>query len=363
VSVPAGSLPGAAVLEGLVAERLSSTGAQLVVHASGGRVADVAVGDAIGASMESSTVHNTYCLSKFVLSVGVAATVAAAGVGDDTLLGELGVGGDLAALSGVSLSEVLDHAAGASSPSLVEYRMSQVANRPGLVRSGLAERVPGRAYSEVVFGLVMEQVIESLSGVSAAEFVYRELFEPVGIAGTSAVEPVHARALLDQGVISAPVGGLPVDEWPMLSELLAQQLDDLRPGAGVIWSMRDAATFASAVLDAVLGRPGPLSHLGPEVFARFCAPTRDAFFDGGAKRELRFASGMMVGPPLEELCPAVGPRAFGHLAGVATAVLLCDPDNDVVVALYLNGVDLEHSLAALDRSTVVRSVYEELGVR
>ncbi|MFZ4434654.1 MAG: serine hydrolase domain-containing protein [Microthrixaceae bacterium] len=342
-----------------VAERLSLTGAQWSVTIDGVRLVDQSIGDTASGPMTTSMVHQTYCLSKMLLSAAYVIADRRWGPGPDAPLGEFDLPESLEPLTGVTVAEILEHRVGLRDPTTTQLRMSPPAEFDALVAAGVRNRLLQPAFSEAVFGVVLEAVIESLSRQPADRFIIEEILEPVGIAESVAVNGETALRLSEKRLVTAPVGGLPVHEHPMLSEVLPQVLTELRPATGVLWSMSDAATFATELLAAVTGRESRLDGIDPEDLAFFSEPRHPSFFDEYVDAEVQYAGGMIVGPFMASVSPLIGPGAFGEIGGLLNTVVVIDPHHDAVVTLLLNGVDPEFSMSRVTRTAVISELYRE----
>ena len=340
---------GDAVSE-VLAAGIYATGLQLYVEHAGSVAFDDAAGRCADRQLDRRSLHSGYCLTKPLLSVGLALLVDA---------GQLTFDDHVRAIDDgiwwvdreTRVRDVLSHDAGLDKPPAMTWRMTTVESRASLLEMGTRGRP---AYSEIAGWLAIERIVESIVGQTAGEFLHDALIGPLGLEdGLFMTSPRALQALAD-GRVLVPVGGLPVEEVPLLSELLPCQVGEARPAFGGLVSMSAMGRFYTALKDVLSGacRTGLPS---PETLARLVESRNDPRWDGVLRKTCAFAGGFMSHFADHGVSGLSG-NAIGHVAGVSNAIAFCDPEVDVALALYLNGVSLNADDLMLGRQLVVQRI-------
>lgn len=348
-------------LDAIVEQGIHAVGAQLWVSHEGRVACDVALGDSAGGLMAPGTAHNNYCMAKPVMAMVVAGLVEAGTLDPTADLATLGLPGWSVPPFPCTVIDVLDHRAGLDGLPAMEWRMAPLPARAALVAERIAAARPRPAYSELLGGVILEEVVRAVTGcASVADEVHGRVLGPLGL-DTVAFDGQRARALAAGGDVSTPVAGLPTRRVPLLFELLDRAFDELRPAFGVLCSARDMGRFLEEVRRSLV--PGYRGPLAGEVATWLLSPRHAAFDDARVMRSVSVAGGFMVDAVANSFTRLASPRSFGHNGGMAQSVAFADADHDLTVSLYLNGAETGRSSALLDRLAVVDEVYRGLGVR
>lgn len=188
--------------------------------------------------------------------------------------------------------------------------------------------VPGTKYEYSCLNFILlQQVVETISGQSLDNFARENVFAPLGLADTG-YKP--AEALRDR--IASTVPGEGPDKNTVLTGVVhdgnARGIGGVSGNAGLFGTVLDVARFGEAVRESA-GKP----LFGRPTLARIAQSQIDATV--GAHTLLFFAQG-------NALCPAgdlLSPRAVGH-SGYTGTFLTLDPAFDLTVAVLTNSVFL-----------------------
>ena len=354
--------PAVERLDSMVDDGLYAVGAQLWVSHQGRVACDMALGDAVDGLMAPVTVHNNYCLGKPIMALAIGRLVADGLLDPTAPLAGLGLPDWAVPPFACSVLDVLDHQVGLDTLAAMEYRVTPAVVRPQLVSERIAAAVRRPAYSEILGGLILEEVIRACTGCgSVAAEVTRTVLEPLE-ATTIALDGEQARPLATAGLVSVPFGGLPDRRVPLLFELLDHSLADLRPAFGLLCSARDMGRVVEGVRRSLV--PGAAEPVLPlDVLAMLLTVRHPPFDDARAMRRVEVTGGFMVDATVNSLARLASPHSFGHNAGMAQAVTFADIDHELTISLYLNGAEVGESSATLDRLALVDEVYRGLGVR
>ncbi len=274
------------VLSEVVREGIFASGGQIAAMCDGELVADVAVGETgWGEKLTSDHLHNVYCLLKPLPYLLLGRVLEDAGCGPDDLLDEV-VELPSWCPGGLTYRRLCCHDAGLGEPTATVWRMTPVAGRPALLEQVI--RSSGPAYSEMAGGLIVEHVIEQVSGQTANRYCAEELLGPLGLTDDIIISA--GRGLAARNRVSVPVLGLPIARLPVLSELLPCQIGEIRLALGALSTMRGAAGLFAAVGRVMAGErvrglptPGLLNGL--------LADDRPLRYDSVLRREAKWAGG------------------------------------------------------------------------
>lgn len=353
--------PAVERLDSIVEEGIFALGAQLWVSHRGRVVCDVARGRGVAGAMTPETVHNHYCVGKPFVAAAIGALASDGLLDLHAPLDSYGLPAWAVPPFASSVLDVLDHQVGLDGMSGVEYRLPPTELRPPVVAERIARARRRPAFSEVLGGLILEEVISAVApDPTPARAVARLVLEPLGL-GSVAFDPDGAARLRDAGLMSVPFGGLPNRSVPLLSELL-HGVDELRPAFGVVCATRDFGRFFEACRRA-LDPDQPDTFISSAVLAELVTPRHAPFDDRHADRVTHMAGGFMVDAVTNGLSRLASHNSFGHNAGFAQTVGFADIDNELTVALYLNGGELGSPQSRLDRLAAIDELYRCMALR
>jgi CubicO group peptidase (beta-lactamase class C family) len=339
----------AELMREVLADRIFGTAGQLYVEAGGVVVVDGGWGDCGGWVVDADSVHPAFCATKPVLALAVGHAVDRGLLDLDARVADLAPVVGVA--SGVTVRHVLAHRAGLRHPSAPDWSIASEERRHLLLPS--VPPAPTAAYSEIRGWQVLTEVLEAVGAGSTEALVTDTIVDPLDLGGLCVTASSALGALAD-GRVRVPVGGLPVEVVPMLSEQLPIRVREASPIFGGLISMGSLGRLYSAVKAALGGIP-TAGVPAPETLRDLVVPIAEAAWDPVLRRCAGFGGGFMVGMADHRISDRASIRAVGHTAGLANCVGFCDPEEDLAVALYLNGSALSQDdietmrLAILDR--------------
>lgn len=343
--------PVAEALGVLLEEGDVGLGVQLSVvgPARGG---DWALGvDSIGRPMAPTTLHPGYCATKPVLALAVGALVVDGVLGLDDDVGDPVVAGP------VTVGEVLAHTrVELASPDLTEWRMADADRRAVLwAEGGAAGRAhPGVAYSEVVGWTLLQRAVEEVTGRPALEVVEERVLAPLGLGDDIVLDPARLGAAADAGLLAVPVGGLPVDAVPLLTEATAPALADCGPALGGFVTARGLARLC----DGAFGDDAhpALAAAWRAVRSAERAPQPDLTL----RQPAGFRGGAMTDLAAYGVDARLAPGAVGHVAAIIQAFALHAPAAGISLAVVGNGLATSGEDLRLVRRLTTRLVADHL---
>jgi CubicO group peptidase (beta-lactamase class C family) len=186
----------------------------------------------------------------------------------------------------------------------------------------------GPLYSDLGYVLAGVALARATEAVDAGEATERLVLEPLGLAGRAGT----VRGLGTRGV-RGPFA--PTEDVPWRGGRIVGAVHDENAWgltglggsghAGIFATVDAVLAFGTAVLDAIAGRPGPLTGVDVDSLVRpRPGGTLRAGFDG------KNPDGSSAGE-------CAGPAAVGHLGFTGTSLWL-DPDADAAVVLLTNRV-------------------------
>ncbi len=353
-------------LQRIVTEAVVARGVQVWAQRNDEPPLDVAIGEAVGGDMTPDTVHATFCLSKPLLAIALAHLRETHDLDFDVPMSSLELAPPstyLDLVGSLSIRNLLNHQAGLGRPSGVEYRMTPPNERQRLVCQELQSLKVQNEYSDIVSGLILEEIIAGVAGMEASEAISQMVLSPLRIAADVALTPTTALSMRRKGRLSVPMGGLPTRPFPLLSEALDAELTSVRPAFSIIWNMRAAGTLVHSVCRTLRGAPSRAGSLGPDTLSYLLHKRSPAISDPAVGRTLQFAGGFMTGATVPDMSQRCGESAIGHVSGVMTAVAIADPDTGISVAVLLNGADLDPTLAKLERRVIVDAIHDDMAAR
>lgn len=339
-------------LEDLVEQGCLATGIQCWLAVDDAVALDASFGQAIGTPMTSAIGHDWFCVGKVVLAIAVLRLLEAERIPLESRLRSVVADGP-----DVTIRELLAHRAGLDGLTAFEYRVTDPDQRTSRIQSIMKDSGPRSGYSEVLAGLVIERIIEHLTGVGPVEWIYGELLGPLGLAKEIALEPGRARRAREEGRLSVPIGGLPKTPYPLLSELLNVSLSDVRPAFGAIMTARAVGALLHTLNLQIRGHSNHPVLPSRAFLVDALTPVGDPFVDPAIRRPIQAAGFLMVDLPSNGLSSAATKSSFGHNGGVAQAVVASDPSSGTTIALYLNGASLDPRPSLLERIAILDAAF------
>lgn len=332
---------------------------QLFVQVGDAVRLDVAEGETLGgARLSPAHLHNVHCATKPLLPLAIGRLLDAGAVNLDTdVTAVLPEGHALRPPAGVQLGDVLRHVAGMTAPSAAFWRMARPAHRRKLLQ--VEGTTAGVGYSELTGWLVLEAIVEAVTGADAATFLATEIIEPLELGdGLFVALGASPDAVLAR--VRVPFAGLPDEVIPLLSEMIPSQIADIRPAFGGLATMSALGRLYAALGRLVRGvaQPGLPT---PESFARLLADRRGPVFDPILGCTMDFAGGFMRSlDGSDGISPHLGPEVFGHTAGFVNCMAFHDPAHELSVACFVNGIQLERELIYEPRRAIVDAIFADM---
>jgi CubicO group peptidase (beta-lactamase class C family) len=188
--------------------------------------------------------------------------------------------------------------------------------------------VPGTqvVYSDWDF-ILMQAVVERITGTTLDAFVANRIFGPLGMTSTRFTPDMNDAALrrrIAPTAIDSTRGGL---LQGVVHDGNAWAMGGVSGHAGLFSSARDLAVFAQMILDG--GTFGGTRILSPRTIARWSAPQ-----DASSSRAL----GWDTAAPASSAGRFFSPRSFGHTGFTGTSIWM-DPERGLFVVLLSNRVN------------------------
>jgi CubicO group peptidase (beta-lactamase class C family) len=193
----------------------------------------------------------------------------------------------------------------------------------------------GPAYQYLIYGFLLGELLQRVTGEQVDELLRREILEPLGLHDTfiglpDAAWPRHVPVHVD-----GPGGGV---AQSVLNRRVTRAA--VIPAAGVSTTAADLAAFYRALLDDLAGH-GP-GLLRPETLHAALEPSSDRQADLFARAPIRWSLGFQLGGV--RLGSRTGPmgrtssrQAFGH-NGSNCCLGWADPQRDLVVSYLTDRV-------------------------
>lgn len=341
----------------LTDEGIFAAGAQLAIVVDGVSMVNVGVGRAgCGADMTADALHNVYCIVKPMTYLILGYALEAGGFGPDDPLDEIVDLPDWVP-KGFTYRILAAHEADLAEPSAFVWRST-----PADQRQELLNRMGGNlgaGYSEITGGLVVEHIIEELSGQSPSQYCNDELLEPLELSDEILIDLDLAMAARSR--IRVPVIGLPVDPLPMLTEFLPSRIREARLAMGAYATMGGVARLFEAVGEVMAGTAQP-GLPSPSLLANLLNDGRPLRHDPILNRPAKWAAGLMTDVDLQGISKAVGPGTVGHTAGLANSFAFHDPSRKTSLAVYLNGVGIEDDDHILPRQQLLDEILDAIAI-
>lgn len=240
-----------------------------------------------------------------------------------------------------TIADVLDHRAGLASPNLVAWRMADRHHRASLLPANPLAISDG--YSDLLPGLAIAALIEKVASLPAADFIQEMVISAAGATDLCTYAPVPT-------TVNPPVAGLPATIVPLLSERLADQVDDIGPATGVF----TCAEGLALILDWLF-----LTEREPSRLDQFLRRSEATFWDPILNRSASYTLGFMSRLGDSGLAGASS-QAFGHTAAIAGWLAIVDPLSRTVKVGYSNGVLLGAEDGALTRNAILAILNDDL---
>jgi CubicO group peptidase (beta-lactamase class C family) len=193
----------------------------------------------------------------------------------------------------------------------------------------------GPAYQFLIYGFLLGELLQRVSGRPVEELLRKQLLEPLGLLDTfiglpDAAWPRHIPVRVD-----GPGGGI---AQSVLNRRITRAA--VIPAAGISTTAADLGVFYRALLDDRAGRgPGVLRQ---QTLATALEPSNERQMDVFARAPIRWSAGFQLGGvrwgsrtgPMGRLS---SPLAFGH-NGSNCCLAWADPERDLVVSYLTDRV-------------------------
>jgi CubicO group peptidase (beta-lactamase class C family) len=227
----------------------------------------------------------------------------------------------------ITVREILTHRGGfeAFAPLHRQFRgraeyLTQINARP-------LTSVPGTkmVYSDWDF-ILMQAVIERITGTTLDAFTAARVFTPLGMTSTRFTPDTLDAALMRRTVYTA-LDTLRGQLHGAVHDPNAWAMGGVAGHAGLFSTARDLATFAQMLLDG--GSFAGTRIVAPRTLSRWTAPQ-----DPGSSRAL----GWDTASPVSSAGRYFSPRSFGHTGYTGTSIWI-DPERSLFVVILTNRVN------------------------
>jgi CubicO group peptidase (beta-lactamase class C family) len=227
----------------------------------------------------------------------------------------------------ITVREILTHRGGfeAFAPLHRQFRgraeyLTQINARP-------LTSVPGTkmVYSDWDF-ILMQAVIERITGTTLDAFTAARVFAPLGMTSTRFTPDTLDAALMRRTVYTA-LDTLRGQLHGAVHDPNAWAMGGVAGHAGLFSTARDLATFAQMLLDG--GSFAGTRIVAPRTLSRWTAPQ-----DPGSSRAL----GWDTASPVSSAGRYFSPRSFGHTGYTGTSIWI-DPERSLFVVILTNRVN------------------------
>jgi CubicO group peptidase (beta-lactamase class C family) len=185
---------------------------------------------------------------------------------------------------------------------------------------------PGTHTEYIDWNLILLQlVIERVTGETLDVFLRKRVFEPLGMRDTRFNPPESLRPRIAPTEVQAFRGG---QVWGVVHDENAWSLGGVAGHAGLFSSARDLAVFATMMLNG--GEHGGVRILRPETISRWTRRQNP----GSSSRAL----GWDTPYPGSSAGRLFSPTSFGHTGFTGTSIWM-DPVNRVFVVLLTNRIN------------------------
>jgi len=193
----------------------------------------------------------------------------------------------------------------------------------------------GPAYQFLIYGFLLGELLQRISGRPVEELLRQQLLEPLGLRDTSVGLPDEAWDRHIPVHVDGPGGGI---AQSVLNRRVTRAA--VIPAAGISTTALDLGVFYRALLDDLAGS-GP-GLLRPETLTTALEPSNERQMDVFARAPIRWSAGFQLGGmrwgsrtgPMGRLS---SPLAFGH-NGSNCCLGWADPRRDLVVSYLTDRV-------------------------
>nr|AKA59392.1 beta-lactamase [uncultured bacterium AB_162] len=350
----------AKVIGEMVGSEKPYLGAQIYVSHRGAAVADSATGEAKqGVAMTPDTMVNWLCCSKVATAIAVAQLWEEGALDIDRpvreAIPEFATGGK----EEVTARHLLTHTGGFVADPLTARYFPRLMEWEEAVQIACEVEIapgarPGRTttYSVCTGFVVLGELIRRITGSPPEEVIEEGVFRPLGMESSSFTLPPER---LGDDVADIYFTGL---GFPVRVALLndADYVGYCSPGASGRGPVSQLARLGELLLGggAVAGK----RVVSPQTAAALSAVHRSDIADEKFGDRVNWGLGLMADPWLFGLC--CGPRTVGH-KGFGASMLLVDPDEQLVIASFMNGIP-KGRVGVECHDRLVAALYEDLGL-
>ncbi len=201
----------------------------------------------------------------------------------------------------------------------------------GAIRDTVPLFAPGTGFSYQSMGtLIVAELVQRLTGRSIAEFLEREIFEPLGMYDSA----LGRRALPRERLVPVRTQAAEATDWDWNSEYW-QEFG--APWGGMYSSPEDLAIIADLMLNG--GQHGEVRLLSPALTKRMCTNRLHDFPDvpEPLRRTKAWGLGWQMNHPAgdDSLCDLRSEHTFGHLGATGT-LLWMDPEQTSFCLILTN---------------------------
>jgi CubicO group peptidase (beta-lactamase class C family) len=330
-------------------------GAQIYASIKGAPAVDLAIGDArIGTPMTPATIMSWQCNTKPVTGIAICQQWERGKIDLDATVASYLPGFEQNGKAAMTIRHLLTHTArfngsqgmvdaAAAGPDAVEARICEAEADPEWPIGQRARYTPAAGYAAL--GAVLRRV----DGRNFDVYAREEIFGPLGMTDCwVGVADEHLEDVAGRmGVLYDTQGDKP--EFALMLGPVARgsRLHACVPGTGGVGPMHQLARLYEMLLDSLAERSGALLKRETVVAMTTGADLGDGK-RGGWGLGVQVASGFYG---------RWFPRAFGH-EGLQYSMAFADPDNDVVMAGMVNGIERPGSLE--DLLEVSRAIHDAL---
>lgn len=304
---------------------MTADGVQVACYRPGEGWRTLATGhDGCGRPVDDTTLQPLHCAGKPVIAVALAVVLGEAGLGLGTEVGTVVPDAARTAVGALTLHDLLAHRTAL-------YRFATPVGQlvPAPLRRSWLLSLDARAghrqvYDDYVGWLLLQLVIEELTGSPLQAVVRRSVIEPWDLAGEvfCGFDPSSYRENISRIAVAADALGERL--VPRLIERSPRAALDVRSSLSVYASMRGLAGFYQQLGTVVAGGSTALDERAVALVRTLVTP-RPATYDPVLRRSAPFGLGFMTTLAEHSFGPTLSASSFGH-SGLAGATLGChDP--------------------------------------
>lgn len=345
----------------LLEEELRSgffTGAQLFISHLGAVVCDVAVGESVpGTEISTSTYFNLHCATKPIVAMTTARCLEERGLDETARVSSLLHIGT----SDLTIRDLCSHQAGLREPDAFEYHTASMWSRLEMLAPEkiLARGAVGKIeYSEIAAWFLLKCVIETLTERSADDVIAEDLALLCDGDIWFSANPDDRERIDGVGCYVDLATGL-----PLLHDRISRFWAPAPPAAeGGFASISGLGRWYASVHRALKGEE--VSGLpSPAMVRRWASTNRKDKNDPVLGRTCDFALGFMSNLNTHRFGTRPSSGAFGHSGFLGNSFAWADPECDLVVAAFRNGItgDPRKNVEQI-RPILIAQIYDELGL-